>query len=57
MAKDKVEKTVEEEVPAVEKKSERQVRWDAFLEKHKAQNPEKHAARLEAGELEMPADF
>jgi len=46
------------EAPTVpEKKSERQARWDAFLEKHKAQNPEKHAARLEAGELEMPANF
>ena len=56
MAKDKVEKS-EEVVAPTERKSERQARWDAFLEKHKAQNPEKHAARLEAGELEMPADF
>ena len=38
----------------LERKSERQARWDAFLEKHKAQNPEKHGARLKAGELEMP---
>jgi hypothetical protein len=55
MTKDKVEKV--EEVVVPEKKSERQARWDAFLAKHEKQNPEKHAARLKAGELEMPENF
>ena len=36
----------------------RQALWEVFLEKHKAQNPIKHAARLAAGELnEIPANF
>jgi len=46
----------EKVVAPTEKKSERQARWEAFLEKHKAQNPEKHAQRLKEG-LTMPDNF
>lgn len=39
-------------------KNARQVRWEAFLVQHEKQNPEKHAARREAGELdEIPDSF
>lgn len=51
MAKEKEEK----EVVA---KTDRELRWEQFLEKHKAQNPAKHQARLDAGELnEIPSTF
>ena len=38
-------------------KTNQEIRWDAFLEAHKKQNPVKHEARLKAGELKMPANF
>lgn len=44
----KEEKTVE--------KSERELRWEAFLAKHEKQSPAKHAARLAAGELDKIPD-
>ena len=47
----------EDEAPTQKVTKEQKARWDAFLEKHKAQSPEKHAARLKAGELEMPVNF
>lgn len=40
-------------------KSERQLRWEAFLARHEKQNPAKHAERKAKGELpdEVPAHF
>lgn len=36
----------------------REARWEAFLAKHEAQNPGKHAARKAAGELKnIPDSF
>lgn len=56
MAKTKIEaEAVVEAIP--EKKSERQMRWDAFLARFKEQNPAKYALREEKGELEMPDNF
>lgn len=38
--------------------SEREARWQAFLARHKEQNPEKHAMRLAAGEFnKIPDSF
>ena len=45
----------EEKVEKVEK-SEREVRWDAFLAQHEKQNPAKHAIRKEKGELDKIPD-
>lgn len=48
---------VKEEKVEKAAKTEQEVRWEAFLEAHKKQNPAKHAAREKAGELKMPANF
>jgi len=55
MAKEKVEVSEEVVVPT-EKKSAQKVRWEAFLEAHKKQNPVKHEQRLKEG-LTMPDNF
>jgi hypothetical protein len=37
-------------------KSDRELRWEAFLAVHAKQSPAKHEARLKAGELDIIPD-
>jgi len=46
----------EEEKAETVKLTEREVRWMAFLEAHKKQNPEKHATRLAEGKFKTIPD-
>lgn len=48
-------KKTEEQEEHVEK-SDRELRWEKFLESHKKQNPLKHAERLERHELDRIPD-
>lgn len=53
MAKEEAKK-VEKEEP----KSERQVRWEAFLEAYKRSNPAKYESRLKEGKFSsIPESF
>ena len=46
-----------EEVVVPEKKSDREARWDAFLERYKAQNPAKYKIKSDLGTLGQPPSY
>lgn len=54
----KEEKDVEIAEVVVAPPTDRELRWAAFLKAHAKQNPEKHQARIDAGELlKIPPSF